>query len=228
MKPFDIKYYIVTCLLIFMGICGLVGTSHAQKKQDQEFWETHPDFKKYRPNVIAVLPMDNFSLEPGLEESLYDNVYTRLKAKGYRRVSVEKVRKVMKQLGVQTPGQLKGFSMKRLSEILNTDAVLLGQIDQSGHLQKAGYDAIVVSCSLRLIDCKTGTVLWYGEQWRTAHRQWAIDPINIFLNMAAHSNASRTDRIAWLVQEMLKTLPAGKVEVEIGNLLEQAMEIKTE
>jgi hypothetical protein len=87
------------------------------------------------------------------------------------------------------------------------------------------YDAIVVSCSLRLIDCKTGAVLWRSEQWRTAHRQWQIDPFNALINLAAHASASRKDRIAWLVQEMLKTIPAGKVHIELDNLLKQATEI---
>lgn len=199
--------------------------AYAEEKQDQEFWVLHPQYKMYNPGVIAVLPMDNFSLEPGLEDALYQNVYNRLQAKGYRRVSVEKVKKAMEQLGVQTPGQLQGISLKRLCALLNTDSVLLGQIDQSAHISRNGYDAVVVSCSLRLIHCQTGIELWKSEQWRTAHRQWAIDPINIFLNTMAHSSASRTDRIAWLVQEMLKTLPAGKVKVEMGNLLDQAVEV---
>ena len=211
-----------TFLILFSG----VGKGFAQEKQDQEFWEVHPQYKTYIPNVIAVLPMDNFSLEPGLEDALYQNVYERLQAKGYRRVAVKKVKEAMKSLGIQTPGQLQGISLKRLSAILNTEAVLRGQVDQSAHINKGGYDAVVVSCSLRLIHCRTGIVLWHSEQWRTAHRQWAIDPFNMLLNSMVHSSTSRTDRIAWLVQEMLKTLPGGKVQIELGNLLEQAIEIK--
>jgi hypothetical protein len=98
-------------------------------------------------------------------------------------------------------------------------------VDQSASIHKGVYDAIVVSCSLRLIDCKTKTVLWHSEQWRTAHRQWQADPFNALLNLAAHSSFSKADRIAWLVQEMLKTLPAGKVAIETDNLLNQAVEI---
>ncbi len=200
----------------------------AETKQDQEYWEVNPDYQAYCPNVIAVLPMDNLSLEPELEDFLYNSVYEQLQTKGYRRISVDKVKKVMDELGIQTSGQLQGISLKRLSEILNTDAVFMGQVDQSASIHEGVYDAIVVSCSLRLIDCKSGIVLWRSEQWRTAHRQWQIDPFNALLNLAAHAGASRSDRIAWLVQEMLKTLPAGKVEIEMDNLLNQAVEIQVE
>lgn len=198
----------------------------AESKQDQEYWEVHSDYATYCPDVIAVLPMDNFSLEPDMETFLYDSVYEQLQTKGYRRISVEKVKKVMDDLGIQTSGQLQGISLKRLSEVLNTDAVFMGQVDQSASIHEGVYDAIVVSCSLRLIDCNTGNVLWRSEQWRTAHRQWQLDPFNALLNLAAHAGANRSARIAWLVQEMLKTLPAGKVAIELDNLLDQAVEIQ--
>ena len=133
--------------------------------------------------------MDNFSLEPGLETVLYDNVYQQLQAKGYRRISVDKVREVMKSLGVQVSGQLQGIGLKRLKKLLNADAVLLGQVDQSAGIHKGVYDAVVVTCSLKLIHCETGTVLWQSEQWRAAHRQWAIDPFNMLLNLMAHSSS---------------------------------------
>lgn len=219
------KMIIVLGCAVFLLLSG-TNRVFAESKQDQEYWEVHPDYAKHIPNVIAVLPMDNFSLEPDMETFLYDSVYKQLQTKGYRRISVDKVKTVMDEMGIQTSGQLQGISLKRLSEVLNTDAVFMGQVDQSASIHEGVYDAIVVSCSLRLIDCRTGIVLWRSEQWRTAHRQWQIDPFNALLNLAAHAGASRSDRIAWLVQEMLKTLPAGKVEIEMDNLLNQAVEIQ--
>lgn len=219
------RILIYSCCIAFLFLCAS-GPAFAGEKQDEEYWEIHPDYAKYTPDVIAVLPMDNLTLEPELETFLYDSVYEQLQTKGYRRISVDKVKKVMNDLGVQTSGQLQGFSMKRLSEVLNTEAVFMGQVDQSASIHEGVYDAIVVSCSLRLIDCKTGTVLWKSEQWRTAHRQWQLDPFNALLNLAAHAGANRSARIAWLVQEMLKTLPEGKVELDFDNLLNQAVEIQ--
>lgn len=212
-----------TCAAMVVLLSGMPAL--ATEKQDEEFWELHPAFDNYHPNVIAVLPMDNLSLEPEMETHLYNSVYEQLQAKGYRRVSVGRVQEIMGEMGIQTAGQLQGISLERLCATLNTDSVFLGQVDQSASIHEGVYDAIVVSCSLRLIDCKTGAVLWRSEQWRTAHRQWQIDPFNALINLAAHASSSRKDRIAWLVQEMLKTLPAGKVNIELDNLLKQAEEI---
>ena len=219
------KKIIVLTIISTVTWLILASSCFAHSKQDQEFWEVNPQYQKYSPSVIAVLPMDNFSLEPELEDVLYSEVYQRLQSKGYRRVSVEAVQKVMDQLGIQTPGQLQGISLERLCSKLNTEAVLLGQVDQSASIHQGVYDAVVVSCSLRLTHCETGQLLWRSEQWRTAHRQWQIDPFNAIINLMAHSSASRSDRIAWLVQEMLRTLPEGKVIIEQDNLLQRATEI---
>jgi hypothetical protein len=170
--------------------------------------------------------MDNFSLEPELESHLYNEIYKRLDEKGYMKISEAKVRETMEAKGVQTPGQLAGFSTSKLGKQLNCDAILMGRIEQSGAVHAGVYDAVVVSCSLWLVHCESGETLWKTEQWRTAHRQWQLDPVNLLLNFAIHENASRTERISWLVHKMLETLPNGPVRLENSNLLEQAAQIE--
>ena len=74
------------------------------------------------------------------------------------------------------PGLLAGFAPKRLGDELHADALLFGHVEQSAGIRQAVYDAVVVSCSLRFVDARTGKTLWHAEQWRTAHRQWSLDP----------------------------------------------------
>jgi hypothetical protein len=42
--------------------------------RDKENWWRHPRFDTFSPSVIAVLPMDNFSLEPDLESHLFREI----------------------------------------------------------------------------------------------------------------------------------------------------------
>jgi hypothetical protein len=196
------------------------------KNTIKETWHVHPDFAVLGARTVAVIPMDNLSLEPNIEEVLYREVYERLQAKGYIKISTEHVRSVMKKLGITTPGQLAGISLKRLGDELKSDAILVGQIEQSGTIHAGIYDAVVVSCSLKLIRCACGSTLWQTEQWRTAHRQWNLDPFNMLINIVSHETASREKRVGWLVQEMLKTLPEGPIVVVEDNLLLKAQEIR--
>lgn len=218
---------IFTLIIIFLG--GFFSPLQAREKNiPEDRYTLHPEYDKYMPEVVAVLPMDNLSLEPEVENYLYNEIYERLKARGYVRISVDTVMQQMSELGVQTPGQIAGFSPETLGRKLNCDAVLIGQVEQSAAQHTGVYDAVVVSVSVGLIDCKTGERLWSCEQWRTAHRQWQLDPINALINLAVHEKASRKERVAWLVQEMLKTLPQGPVQVVRENLLDQAVEIKSQ
>ena len=220
------KILIFTIFIVMFMFVGFACADDPSDIEQRETWWVADDFAQFAPQRIAVLPMDNLSLEPDNEKALYQEVYLRLTEKGYIKISVEKVQSVMKELGVQTAGQLAGISPKRLGQELNCDAVLMGRIDQSGTVHMGVYDALVVSCSLKLIHCDTGKNLWSTEQWRAAHRQWQADPINLLFNFAAHEAGSRSERVAWLAQEMLKTLPNGPVKIVNDNLLDQAMPIE--
>lgn len=203
-----------------------ITTSHAGPQEAKSDWFLISDYLDSRPRAIAVMPMDNYSLEPGVEQFLYQAVYNRLSRKGYMRISADTVKSVAKRLGMQMQGQISAFSSKRLADELKCDALLMGSIDQSAHIHKGGYDAIVVTCSLRLMDLKTGKLIWRADQWRTAHRQWQIDPVNALINFAGHENESREKRVAFLVSRMLSTLPNGGIKPVTTNLLEQAIPIK--
>ncbi len=221
----DILINILICLVFF--IIMPVSLVLAEDESQKNSYYTHPDYQKFMPKVIGILPMDNLSLEPEIETFLYHEVYNRLIAKGYIRVSTDKILENMGKLGIQTPGQISGISPQTLGKELGCDAILRGGIEQSAAVHGGVYDAVVVSCSLYLIHCPTGEVLWSCEQWRTAHRQWQLDPFNALINIIAHEKSSRKDRVAWLVHEMLKTFPDGPIRVVNEDLLNQAVEIKS-
>lgn len=220
--------YVNIISLVLMLAMGIPEPLGSQEEEKNGSFYIHPEFDKRIPNIIAVLPMENLSLEPNVEVVLYNEVYSRLKAKGYRRISVETVLEKMGKLGIQTPGQLSGFSFETIGKELQADAVLWGGIEQSADIHGIAYDAIVVMSSLYLIDCKTGDILWSCEQWRTAHRQFQLDPINGMINAIMHIKGSREDRVAWLVQEMLKSLPDGRVKVVEEDLLNKAFQIEAD
>jgi hypothetical protein len=220
------KCILALTLLSWLFIAADVRLFAEEIPENREEWSVDPQFDAFNVVTIAVMPMDNFSLEPLLEESLQRVVQQNLEKRGYRRVPPETVSNVMKELGIKTPGQLAGIKPERLKKLLQADALLYGQVDQSAAIHAGAYDALVVSCSLRLVHAQSGKTIWRADQWRTAKRQWQLDPLNMLLNMAVHEKGSRTDRIAALAAQMMKTLPESIVMVDNDNLLDQANEIK--
>ncbi len=57
-------------------------------------------------------------------------------------------------------------------------------------------------------------------------RKRRLDPLNALINAMAHANASREERVNYLAQEMLKTLPQGPIEIGGDNLFEKAKVVK--
>lgn len=207
-------------------VVTLVGSVYCAEEatplSEREEWWVSPEYEREKPTSVAVLPMINMSFEADVSEFFRRAVYDRLTAKGYRKTADISVAEVMRKLGVQVPEQLAGISYERLCRELQCDALLRGSVVQSATQHAGVYETVVVSCSLEMVDCPSGAVLWRCEQWRTAHRQWQIDPFNMVLSMIAHHRASREDRITWLVQEMLKTLPPGPVSPVREDLFERA------
>lgn len=215
------------CLVTMVLIDNTVVIGETTGISDREEWWLAPDFDQAKPTVIAVLPMINLSLESETSGFLHRAVYDRLQAMGYRKTADSSVNDVMTRLGVQVPEQLAGISYERLGHELKCDAVLQGQVTQSAAQHTGIYDAVVVSCSLQLVACPSGKVLWRCEQWRTAHRQWHLDPLNMLISAIAHEQSNREERITWLVQEMLRTLPIGPVIVIHDDLFKRATEVTT-
>jgi hypothetical protein len=216
--------------ILFSAVLSQFAMALAQPENPQadEVCWVSPEYERYKPNTVAVLPLDNLSLEPDLEIIFHQFVYDQLKRKGYQRISAQRLKEWTLKVGIQTPGQLMGISLKRVKDDLRSDAVLFGQIDQSASIHQGFYDAFVISTSLKMVHCATGKVLWACDQFRSAHRQWQLDPINALINLAAHGLTSRENQLAWLVQEMFRTIPSGPVQIEIGDLLQQAQPIKAQ
>ncbi len=220
-------FFLLLSTILLVAWCSPLWAKGGRMIKEQ--WRVHPHFAHYRPTTVAIMPMDNLTYQEAVAEQLYQAVYNALPAKGYLRISVREVMTKMKRLGVKVPGQLAGISPARLGRELHCDALLMGRVDQCEKIHDLVYDAIVVSLSLKLVDCRTGRILWETEQWRTAHRQWAGDPVNMLINLAVHQAASYEKRIRYLVSEMLRTLPSGPVVVKQGMpLLEQAVTVESE
>jgi len=197
-----------------------------QKDLNKEAYFVDTDFARLRPDVVAVVPMVNMTGDQETAAELQSQVYTRLTAAGYRKIDAAVVQRVMQKLGIQTPEMLSGVSYKRLGKELNCDAVIQGQVNQSGTEQKVVLSSVVVSASLQMVHCPTGKTLWKCEQFRVAHRQFQLDPFNLLMNLVSHEQASRPERVAYLAQEMFRTLPPGPVQVNVGDdLLARATQV---
>ena len=120
-------------------------------------------FKAARPRSIVVLPPLNNSPEVNAGNSVYAQVSYPLAEAGYYVLPVAVVGETFKQNGLTNAADIHGVDVKKLNEIIGADAGLYITIDKYGSTYTVLNSVAVVAVSARLVDLKTGTLLWEGK-----------------------------------------------------------------
>jgi hypothetical protein len=217
------------CLIISMGY--FCRAALADEVQDEAVVEqTDPHFlqglKTASEYKVAILPMENFTVEGDIAHHFRTRLAERLRAKGYTLIDAKLLDEALSTLGVGHAGQLKLLPFEELQKLTSADGFISGVVEQ-GAVQHAGvYNSYVFTCSLKLQD-RQGTVLWSALQNRVAKRRLAIDPINMFLDIAlTEGGGDMQEAVYALADRMLAQLPDGPVRVLSGqdSLLSLAVE----
>src|SRR5450830_1069235 len=119
-------------------------------------------FKAAKPRSIVVLPPVNDSPEVNAGNSVYAQVTYPLAEAGYYVLPVAVVSETFKQNGLVSANDIQGVEAKKLSEIFGADAALYMSISKYGSTYTVLDSVSVVSVSAKLVDLKTGTLLWEG------------------------------------------------------------------
>ncbi len=183
--------------------------------------------EKHSTLTVAVLPMENFSVDPRVTLYLRQRIIQRLQAKGYSVLKQQSVDKELNSLGISHAGQLNEITFEELQANMSAEWFLSGVVEQAA-IQNAGvYNAYVYTCSLKLQDT-TGKVLWSALQGRVAKRRFALDPVNAFLDVfLIKEGGSADEAMKALADMLLSSLPDGPATMIAGDpLLEQAIEIQ--
>lgn len=224
---FGIFVLSLTCVVF-----GWTSANTTEIEQPEIIHTTDPDFLKTLQNVsefnIAVLPMENLTVEGDIAYHFRNRLMERLRVKGFTVIESQVLDSKLYELGLRHAGQLRLVSFEKLQELTAADAFLSGVVEQ-GAVQHAGvYNSYVFSCSLKLQN-RDGLVFWVSLQNRVAKRRFAIDPVNIFLDIfLTESGGNMQDAIYALADEMLLSLPDGPVKIVTHGdaLLDMAIETR--
>ncbi|UXU87672.1 DUF799 domain-containing protein [Burkholderia sp. S-53] len=120
-------------------------------------------FKKSQPRSILVLPPINDTSEVGATYGLLSQMTLPLAESGYYVVPVAVMDETFKQNGLTNAAEIQGTSPAKLREIFGADAALYSKVSQYGTVYRILASATVVSASAKLVDLRTGDVLWQGR-----------------------------------------------------------------
>jgi hypothetical protein len=119
-------------------------------------------FKNTKPRSILVLPPDNSTTDVTASYSMLSQMTMPLAEAGYYVIPVAVMEETFKQNGLTTAGDIQQTSPAKLRDIFGADAVLYSHITQYGTQYRVLDSVTVVTASAKLVDLKTGDVLWQG------------------------------------------------------------------
>jgi hypothetical protein len=120
-------------------------------------------FKNSRPHSILVLPPENETTDVQATNSMLSQMTMPLAEAGYYVVPVAVMDETFRQNGLTVAADIQATSPAKLREIFGADAVLYSKISQFGTVYRVLDSATVVTASAKLVDLKTGDVLWQGS-----------------------------------------------------------------
>jgi hypothetical protein len=115
------------------------------------------------PKSILILPPINKTTEI-MASNIYLSTLSRAIAeRGYYVFPVAVVDAMMKDNGFSIPDEMAQIPLKKITEVINPDAVLYLTILQWGTKYQLVETICVVQIRGRLVDTKSGVILWKGE-----------------------------------------------------------------
>lgn len=112
------------------------------------------------PRSILVLPPLNNSVEVEADYKFLSQISKPLAEKGYYVFPVSVVDQFLKENGLPTPAEMNSVPLDKLEQYIGADSVLYVVVEDWGQKYQVISSVTVVKANLRLVDIKTGELLW--------------------------------------------------------------------
>jgi hypothetical protein len=119
-------------------------------------------FKKSQPRSILVLPPLNETSDVKATSGMLSQMTLPLAEAGYYVMPVALMDETFRQNGLTVPADIQQVAPAKLREIFGADAALYTKITQYGSVYTVIDSTTVVTASAKLVDLRTGDVLWQG------------------------------------------------------------------
>lgn len=169
-----------------------------------------------KPASVLVLPPINDSPDVLATPSVWSQLSYPLAESGYYVLPVSLVDETLKVNGVQTAADTHQITPAKLREIFGADAVLYVVVKSYGSVYKVVNSEARVTLEARLVDLRTGQLLWDGVATASSAEQGGGNQggllgllVKAVVDQIANSLSERSHPIAGIASQRL--LAAGRV-----------------
>ncbi len=153
----------------FMGCAGKL-----QSKVSPNLSTISPDM------TIAILPVETTENNQQEAARLFrQSLYANLEQSQFRVMERYLVDALLEQNHIAQPEQFKAINPIRLGEILGADAILLTTLNTMDRTYVVVHSSIELGVSVKMMDTRTGEILWMADQRETEYDGIAKIPTGI-------------------------------------------------
>src|SRR6185295_7765543 len=116
------------------------------------------------PKKVALLPLNNGSLDVTAPELMRNLLDSDLAATSVDTISVHEIDDKLRAMGITDGGQIRSVTAQKLGPALGADGLLYGEIDEFKGVNVGVYVNRVVDVRLWLVDAQTGQTLWESKR----------------------------------------------------------------
>ncbi|WOE31377.1 MULTISPECIES: DUF799 domain-containing protein [unclassified Acinetobacter] len=148
---------------LLLAICSvLMGCMvNPQPSRDLSVYQSH------MPKSILVLPPINESPDPRATYGYWSSVMVPLAEAGYYVFPMSIVDVMFKENGISNGFDAQSITPQKLQKIFGADAALYIKVKQYGSKYQVVQTVASVAVEAKLVDLKTGQLLWQGQQQLT-------------------------------------------------------------
>ena len=157
---------------------GKFQVTEAEKEYRVKDFTISDDLKAHPPQAIAILPFVNLTDKEEAFEIVRKTFYNQLSFKAYHDIELHKIDTALGTRDLLSQQKYLNMSPSELGKVLNADALIYGKITAFDRLMLGVYSEVTISASLKMVDCKSGKLLWQASH--SAKHRAGAPPLSIF------------------------------------------------
>jgi len=179
--------------------------------------------EKYTPKLVAILPFENLTSNTDQDEKdeevqiIRKTFSNHFSSRGYQTQWAKVTDSLLQEKGYSDPEEIAKLPLKTIGDITKAEAIIYGQLTHFDRIFLGVYSQIAVGAKLKMVDVKSGKVLWEDENVSREHSGgFSIEPLGMALTLASNALALRKIEVLGaaenLCREMVTNIPLASLE----------------
>jgi parallel beta-helix repeat protein len=132
-------------------------------------FDTDPYMEAHMPRTVAILPFVDRSRSQEGFEIVRKGFYNHFSGLPFTDVELYQVDRLLRKAGLTDPEVIADTPPQQLGEILNVDAVVVGDVSNFDKFYAVLYSQVAVGAKIEMFDTESGHFLWRGEHVTRKH-----------------------------------------------------------